>query len=91
MRGDVEDGTLWAFEGNAGQQVVIDVTSDDFDTFLTLIAISEQGDADFDDDNGGEDLNSRLELELPFDGWYLVVVTDVRSGDSGGYQIRVEF
>ena len=88
MRGDLGDGTVWAFDGDAGQRVVIDVRSDEFDTYVDLNPAFEV-DEGFGDDDGGEGLNSRLEVELPYWGWYLIVVADVDGGGSGEYQIAL--
>ena len=68
------DDTLldyFAFEGAAGDEVLIDLTSTDFDTFLFLLQPDRQIFA-FNDD-GGSDTNSSIAAELDQTGtWFIV-------------------
>jgi hypothetical protein len=61
----------WRFEGREGQRVRIDMTSDDFDTYLELFDENRVS-LDQDDDGGPEGTNSRLTFVLPRTGAYLI-------------------
>ncbi len=85
----VIDGKLvqaWALEARAGDSVRIDMTSDDSDSclFITGPGLDEP----VTDDNGGEGLNSHLEISLPANGVYLVIASSL-GGDAGAYRLRV--
>ena len=54
--GDDSGTAIWTFEGVAGQAVVVEASSDDFDTTLRLV--SPSGDQVAYDDDGGDGLNS---------------------------------
>jgi hypothetical protein len=87
----VQDGRpaeAWELAARAGERVVIVLESDDFDAYLY---VSGPGlDRVRTDDDGAEDLDSRLEVTLPADGPYRVVAAALSSGSSGGYTLRVE-
>ena len=77
----------YTFTGLAGDAVTIDLVSEDFDTFLELIRDGER--IAFDDD-GGVDLNSRLEdFALPVDGEYLIRVRELNDDATGAYGLRL--
>lgn len=61
----------WRFEGLEGQRVRIDMTSDDFDTYLELFDENRVS-LDEDDDGGPEGTNSRITLTLPRTGSYII-------------------
>lgn len=63
---------VWKFDGSAGQDIEIEVESEDFDTTLRLF--SPTGEEVAFNDDGGDGTNSRLEATLPAAGRYLVVV-----------------
>jgi Leucine-rich repeat (LRR) protein len=74
----------WLLRGCQGQRVVVDLRSDDFDAYLivsgTRLPFLER------DDDGGEDLNSRLEF-LCEDSDYRVVVGTL--DDLGAFELSV--
>lgn len=74
----------WTFSGQAGDEVVLVLTSDDFDAIL-YVAGPGLGDP-LSNDDGGPGLGSRLELRLPETGTYTVVVGALSEG-TGGYQL----
>ena len=84
--------TVWTFEGQAGQNILITVEAADttqLDPRVWLYDAADYTLLDFNDDaDGAETLNSRLEATLPADGLYLVVV-DAFSG-TGDYTITVQ-
>ncbi|MEQ1855854.1 MAG: PPC domain-containing protein [Longimicrobiales bacterium] len=83
---DGRRGQAWAFDGVAGQRVVIDLEVDDLDAYLYLIGpgLPEP----LQDDDGGEGLNSRLETVLAGSGTYRIVASSLSSG-TGAYTLRV--
>ncbi|QQE65135.1 hypothetical protein GFS31_18200 [Leptolyngbya sp. BL0902] len=87
----MSDGRFWTvhmFEAVAGQIVVIDLISDEFDTFLGLFDLNrELVGANHD---GGEGTNARLVLSLPDTGTYQVSVLSFISGETGRYQLTIQ-
>jgi 5-hydroxyisourate hydrolase-like protein (transthyretin family) len=84
----------YTFEGNAGEDVVLSVTSPDFDTYLTLL--DRNGvELAFNDDVDAS-LNSRIgPFTLPYDGSYSVVVTSFAYATDatpafGAYRLLIE-
>lgn len=67
---------FFAFQGATGDSVNLQLQSDDFDTLLHVFSPGGQRLAVNDD--GGDRTNSALtDLSLPYDGLYLVMVTEV--------------
>lgn len=75
---DGRRGQIWEYEGAAGQRIVIDLVADDFDAYLYLLGpgILEP----ISDDDGGGDLNSRIETTLPESGTYRIITSSLSSG-----------
>lgn len=72
----------WTLPGRAGSQYVIDLRSDDFDSYLYL---SGPGFPDLIyDDDGGDNLDSRICVELPDDGEYIVFGGPLSGASPGG-------
>ena len=99
MRGELEPGDLlmadstfadvWELTGVAGEKVVIDVRSDEFDTYLQLL--DPAGTKIGEDDDSGGDLNSRLAIMLPATGSYRIVVNSAgHEPRAGRYTISVQ-
>lgn len=80
----------WVFEGAQDEVIRIDLTSDDFDSFVTL---GTEEDGEFQsistDDDGGDGLNSRLYTSLPAAGRYVVRATSLGAREEGAYQIGI--
>jgi WD40 repeat protein len=88
VRGDIEDGLIWAFEGEAGQIVQIAMNEDDsgVDTFLTLLG--PDGFTLITDDDGGSGTNSLIkDFVLTQDGSYTILPDGDR--DSGAYTLSL--
>lgn len=86
---DSEAGTMYVFEGSAGDVVTITLESPDFDPYLLLL--NEDGDEIASDDDGAGDLNSRIAaFELPEDGTYTIVVRSYEN-QFGGNPITGEY
>lgn len=79
---------VYAFEGSTGQLVSITLDSSDFDTLVLLLGPDGEV-IDGNDDINQDNLNSRLDLTLPQNGTYSVVVTSVEFEGQGNYQLTV--
>lgn len=77
----------WRFEGREGQRVRIDMTSDDFDTYLELFDENRVS-LDEDDDGGPEGTNSRMTFTLPRTGSYIIEARAF-SEATGAYSLSV--
>ncbi len=89
----LDDGSFadfHAYRGRRGERVVITLESDDFDAYL-LFGLGPPSSIDMlaDDDDSGGGLNSRLELVLPEDGRYTIVVNSLDEGETGRYVLRI--
>jgi serine protease Do len=77
----------YTFEGKAGQQVVIEMNSNEVDAFLILLAPDGRNLAQ--DDDGGGSSNARVVTSLPVDGTYMVLANSYGPGETGRYNLRV--
>lgn len=85
---------LYQFQGRAGQQVVIEMTSQKINSFLSLYQMRESSEgqelkkiAENDDREPG-DFNAQIATSLPEDGVYLIVATSQERGETGNYTLR---
>lgn len=90
---------LYRYQGRRGEQVTIDLRSNDFDAYLVLGTPGGRHGVEtalVRDDDGGGGRDARIVYTLPSDGEYVIRVNavmqsagdytlDVRSGDRGGY------
>jgi hypothetical protein len=77
----------YAVEGRAGQPLVLDLRSGEFDPYLILKAPSgEQLD---NDDHEGDRTRALISTTLAETGPYRVLVTSYRPGESGGYDLAI--
>ena len=79
----------YTFEGVPGQRVRIDLSSSDFDTYL--IVKPPSGENVDNDDAEGLGSNSRVDLDLAEPGTYTVLVTSYQPGETGAYDLRMDF
>jgi len=97
-RGRLEagDGTLdsgeyrdsYVFEGRSGELAVVDLHSEEFDTYLMVLAPSgEQFD---NDDHDGDTNRSLVTLMLEEAGAYAVIVTSYEAEATGAYSLRLQ-
>lgn len=77
----------YTFEGRAGQQVEVEMSSNDVDPYLILLAPDGQNIAQDDDGAGGS--NARLTATLPTNGIYTVLANTYNPGETGSYSIRL--
>jgi hypothetical protein len=82
---------LYTFQGHAGEQLTINMESDEFDTYL---AIGRMVGGEFEEiatmDDGGEGTNSLLEVTLDADGEYVIRANSFSAAETGSYTLRVE-
>ncbi|MBZ0314934.1 MAG: PPC domain-containing protein [Anaerolineae bacterium] len=91
--GETVIGTLttpeaaYYFEGTAGQQVSLFLTSTQFDTYLELL--DAEGTLVGENDDDGRTTNSALNLELPDDGIYFVLVSAYETQIAGEFELEL--
>lgn len=78
---------LYKFEGKAGQQIIIDMTSQSLDSYLMLASPDNRR---IEDDNGGSNRNARIVATLPVDGIYSLIANSRSAGESGDYSLQIE-
>ena len=86
-----DDGSLYDFypiEGKAGDSFTIYLESDDFDAFVALVDSNGKTVGE-NDDVSQEDSNSQLEVTLPEDGVYNVIVNTYDEDGTGEYTLKV--
>ncbi|MCA2856219.1 MAG: tetratricopeptide repeat protein [Microcystis sp. M065S1] len=71
------------FQGKAGEPLIIDLTSKDFDAYLILVDPNNNKIAENDD--GGDENNARIVLTLPVTGTYTLIVNSAKAKESGSY------
>ena len=77
----------WRLEGRAGERVSISMVAE-FDTYLYVAGPGLDG--VLEDDDGGGDLDAKIDLTLPTSGPFTVVAAALSSGGEGPYTLRVE-
>ena len=77
----------YTFEGEAGEQVLLDLRSGDVDTYLILVAPSGQSFEN--DDFEGDSRRSVISETLQEPGEYRVGVTSYSAGETGAYSLRI--
>ncbi len=77
----------FAFRGDSGETVVIDLTAAEFDTLLALQTPSGEVFENDDFQNGIE--QSQLQLSLRESGRYRILVSSYSSGETGDYQLTL--
>jgi hypothetical protein len=85
--GSGEFRDLYVFDGTAGQSVVVDMTSSDFDTYLSLV--TPDGESIDNDDYEGSTSQSRIELTLQDSGRHRILATSYEPGETGSYEISI--
>ena len=85
------DGSLidgYEFFGEAGQEITIDLESNEFDTYLILVDPNQESIAQNDDIVQGN-TNSRIVITLPQTGNYYIIVNSYDDSGRGSYVLRV--
>lgn len=90
VMGRLDDGSAadhrYALSGEPGDRVVIDLKSDDFDAYLTLIGSDG---SELTDDDGGDGYNSRLRYHFDQAETVILVAGSWGSDDTGDYELVV--
>lgn len=81
-----EYADTWRLDGRRGETLTLDLTSPDFDPYLSITGPRDF--SDFNDDADGTD--SRLVVTLPADGDYEVMATSYEAGETGRYRLSVQ-
>mgnify|MGYP006273466729 CR=1 FL=1 len=76
----------YAFDGRAGDEVLIALRSEEFDTYLMVEAPTG---VVYSDDDGGTGRNSALRLDLPVSGTYYLYVSSFSGGSSGAFSLEL--
>ena len=87
-----DDGSLYDFypiEGKAGESFMINLKSDEFDTFVAVVDSSGKTIGE-NDDISQSDSNSQIEITLPADGVYNVIVNTYDENGMGEYILTVD-
>lgn len=84
----------YLFEGRAGQQVTLEMNSQQFNPFLKLYRVEESNGtrevlpvAD-NDDRGAGSFDAQITTALPEDGVYIILATSSQPGEVGNYSLR---
>ncbi|MEM8639559.1 MAG: hypothetical protein AAGG51_12200 [Cyanobacteria bacterium P01_G01_bin.54] len=87
----LQDGTYFEahpFSGRAGQQIEINLESAEFDPYLLLI--DPEGEVLAEHNNiSANNLNARIQVTLPGNGLYIIVVNTARPQQQGGYGLEM--
>jgi CHAT domain-containing protein/Flp pilus assembly protein TadD len=73
------------FEGRAGEQITIELTSSEFDSYLILLDPESKKIAE--DDDGGSGNNARIIVTLPTSGTYRFIANAHKAGETGNYTL----
>lgn len=76
------------FSGNAGNEVLLEVSSSDFDPYLIVLDPSGNPVAQ-QDDAAGAGTNVSLAFVLPAAGTYTLIITSALPGETGGYRVSL--
>jgi S1-C subfamily serine protease len=79
---------LYSFEGKAGQQITIEMKSEEIDPYLILLGPNQRGIAQ--DDDGAGSKNARITVRLPADGTYTLVANSYEPSESGAYTLELK-
>ena len=73
-----------SLQGIAGDTVLVETTSEDFNIYLVLVG---PDDATIAQDDGGGSSNARFVVTLPLTGTYQIIVNSFRVGATGAYTL----
>jgi hypothetical protein len=82
----------WLYRGSAGETLLIWLSSEDFDAYLSVGRTADGVYQELDWNDDGEEMgtDSYLEITLPEAGEYIIRATTFGSGSTGAYTLRVE-
>ena len=91
--GQDEEGRCYdehSYSALAGEQLVIDLSSDEFDPMLSIgLGRGELYQALAEDDDGGTGLNARIRFTAPQEALYIIRATSAGAGQRGRYVIQL--
>ncbi|MEZ6235215.1 MAG: pre-peptidase C-terminal domain-containing protein [Phycisphaerales bacterium] len=73
----------------AGQRLIVNLESDDFDTYVIVFSPDDEQ-FENDDAEGGDSTNSSIEVDADATGTYRVLVTSYEAGETGRYTLEME-
>jgi serine protease Do len=79
---------LFAFEGQAGQRVTIEVNSQQIDPSAILYFPAKEEVIAQNDDVAPNNFNAKLEVTLPQTGVYIILTSAFEAGEAGNYSLR---
>lgn len=79
---------LYSFEGRAGQQIAIEMKSQEIDPYLILLGPNQQEIAQDDDGAGGN--NARITVRLPANGTYTLLANSSQARQLGAYTLELK-
>ncbi|HUR92435.1 MAG TPA: hypothetical protein VMY38_07155 [Gemmatimonadaceae bacterium] len=80
----------WRYQGRAGERIVIDLVSSDFDPYLIFTRPTAEGPESMRENDDTPPMpDSRLAVELPDSGTYVIVTTSFQPGRTGRYALRI--
>jgi serine protease Do len=79
---------LFAFQGQAGQRVTIEVDSQQIDPSVILLFPDKEEIVAQNDDIAPNNFNSKLEVTLPQTGVYVIMTSAFEAGEAGNYSVR---
>jgi hypothetical protein len=81
----------WTYQGHAGERLRITMTSDAFDTFVSIGTVDGASYNELaGNDDGTDGTNSLLEFTLPNDGVYVIRAKALSGESEGEYKLKVE-
>ena len=86
---DGQTADLYRFSGRAGQRVAVEMTSGDFDAYLTLRRASDDAVLAEDDDGLGSGTDARLAHTLDADGDYVIEARAFGDDAEGDYTLKL--
>ncbi|MEH1840886.1 MAG: PPC domain-containing protein [Nostoc sp.] len=78
----------YVFEGKAGQQITIEMNSQQIDPHLYLLLPAKERLIAHNDDISPKDFNARLTITLPENDIYYLLTNTFEAGESGSYSLR---
>ena len=79
----------YRFRGRARQTVVIQLRSDDFDAYLSLLDANGKELANNDDADGSDATDAEITFTLPSNGDYFIMANSLEEGETGDYIVGV--
>lgn len=79
---------LYSFEGKAGQQITIEMKSQEIDPYLILLGPNQREIAQ--DNDGAGSKNARITVRLPADGTYTLLANSNQARQSGAYTLELK-